>query len=186
MRVLPSAVLAAAMLAAPSLQAASKHTAHSKPAAILAPACEFPADRVAFDIEGLKSQLMVTALACKEQDKYNAFMSRYQPSVAQEEHDLNAYFKRSYGKQYQKAYDDYISNLANVQEQDGLKAGNAFCSNLPAMFDEVMSLHDQSELHDFANSKVIAQPVTFETCTTPPPETAKPRTSRHAGKAKHA
>jgi hypothetical protein len=125
--------------------------------------------RTAFDIEGLKSQLMVTALACQQQDKYNAFMTRYQPTVAAQEHALNAYFKRAYGRAAEKAYDDYISNLANIQEQDGLKAGTAFCENLATMFNEVMSLHDSSELHDFVNSKTIAQPVTFETCSAAPP-----------------
>ena len=181
MRLLTSAVLAASLLAAPALQAATKHGRTSK-AVVLAPACEFEADRTAFEIEGLKSQLMVTALACHQQDKYNSFMSRYQPDVAREESNLSAYFKRSYGKQSTKAYDDYISNLANIQEQDGLKAGTAFCSNLGNMFDEVMSLHSASELHDFTNAKVIAQPITFETCTGTPPVSTR---ARHS-KSKHA
>jgi hypothetical protein len=182
MRHVSSVLLAAGLFTAPLLSsAATKHTSH--PRAVAAPACEFPSDRAAFDIEGLKSELMVTALACKQQDRYNAFMSRFQPAVAAEEHDLNAYFKRSYGRSAEKAYDDYISNLANIQEQDGLKAGTAFCDNLATMFSEVMSLHDSSELHDFANSKTIAQPVTFEMCTAAPP--AAPSSHRH-GKSKHA
>jgi hypothetical protein len=187
--ILAGAGLSVFLLSMPAPQAAPRHPAakHTSAAAsAIAPACEYPDDQRAFDIEGLKSQLMVTALVCKQQDKYNAFMSRYQPDVAQEERALNAYFKRSYGKSYQKAYDEYITNLADIQEQDGLKAGNAFCDNLPAMFDEVMSLHDSSELHDFANSKAIAQPVTFESCPAlaPTPATHKPR--RAGGKAKHA
>ncbi len=185
MRLLTSAVLAASLLAAPALQATTKHVKSSRATPVLAPACEFESDRTAFEIEGLKSQLMVTALACKQQDKYNAFMSRYQPDVAREEADLSAYFKRSYGKQSTKAYDDYISNLANIQEQDGLKAGTAFCSNLSAMFDEVMSLHSASELHDFTNAKVIAQPITFQECTGVPPASTRGK-ARHTSKTKHA
>jgi hypothetical protein len=185
MRVTSSALLAVGLFMAPILSNATttKHTSHAPVTAQAAPACEFPSDRTAFDIEGLKSELMVTALACKQQDRYNEFMTRYQPTVAAEEHNLNAYFKRSYGRSAQKAYDDYISNLANIQEQDGLKAGTAFCDNLATMFSEVMSLHDSSELHDFANSKTIAQPVTFEMCTAPPP--AEPRGHKHS-KSKHA
>jgi len=182
MRVLPPALLTAGLFLAPLMSNAATHKSHGKAPAVAAAACQFPADRAAFDIEGLKSELMVTALACKQQDRYNAFMTRYQPTVAAEEHDLNTYFKRSYGRSAQKAYDDYISNLANIQEQDGLKAGTAFCDNLATMFSEVMSLHDSTELHDFANAKTIAQPVTFETCAAPPPVT---RTARH-GKSKHA
>ena len=186
MRTISIALLAAGLLAAPALQAATKRSTHQHAAVLAAPACEFPDDRTAFDIEGLKSELMVTALACKQQDKYNAFMSRYQPDVAREERNLAAYFKRSYGKQSQKAYDEYITNLADVQEQDGLKGGTALCNNLPAMFDEVMSLHDSSELHDFTNSKMIAQPITFETCTGTPPSSASSHRAKHVARsAKH-
>jgi hypothetical protein len=172
--------LLAGIIAAPILSsAATKRTHHYVPRAT--PACEFPADRTAFDIEGLKSELMVTALACKQQDRYNAFMSRFQPTVAAEEHDLNAYFRRSYGRGAQKAYDDYISNLANIQSEDSLKSGTAFCDNIAEMFDEVQALHDSAELHEFANAKTIAQPVTFENCAAAAPGgvTHSKRSSRH-------
>ncbi len=180
MRITTTALLAAGLLAAPSLQAATKHAGRSHTAAMAAPACEFAGDRAAFDIEGLKSQLMVTALACKQQDKYNAFMARFQPDVAREEADLAAFFKRSYGKSWQKSYDEYITNLADVQEQDGLKGGSALCSYLPVMFDEVMSLHDSSELHDFSNSKMIAQPIDFKTCAGPAPAASTAHKSKHS------
>ena len=100
-----SIALAAGLLAAPCLHATPKRSSHPRAAILAAPSCQFPADRTALDIEGLKSELMVTALACKQQDKYNIFMSRYQPDVAREERTLAAYFKRSYGKLSQKAYD---------------------------------------------------------------------------------
>ncbi len=183
MRIATTALLAAGLLAAPSLHAASKRPSHARVVPMAAPACEYPADRKAFEIEGLKSQLMVTALACKQQDKYNAFMSRYQPDVAREEQNLGQYFKRSYGRGSQKAYDEYITNLADIQEQDGLKAGTALCDNLPAMFDEVLSLHDSSELHDYVNSKLIAQPIAFQTCSGTPPAEATSHRSRHSTKS---
>ncbi len=186
MRLLTFGVLTACVLATPTLHATTKHVRHGHASTVVAPTCEFPADRAAFEIEGLKSQLMVTALACKQQDKYNTFMSRYQPDVARVEQSLTAFFKRSYGKQSQKAYDEYITNLADVQEQDGLKAGTALCDNLPAMFDEVMSLHDSSELHDYVNSKVIAQPIDFHQCTGAPPATSSHRTKRVSHSSKNS
>ncbi len=187
MRLLPATLLAAGLLASPCLQAATKHTRSGKAVAVGAPACEFEADRTAFDIEGLKSQLMLTALACKKQDRYNEFMSRYKPQVASAEAGLATYFKRSYGRQGQTQYDVYITNLADEQEKDGLKSGTAYCENLEVMFDEVMSLHNASELHDFTNAKTIVQPITFETCTGAPPASAGSRKARHASsKAKPA
>jgi hypothetical protein len=178
---LMSAAIALAMLASPMADAAKSLT--SAKVAPINP-CTYEGDRVAFDIEGLKSQLMVTALVCKQQDHYNDFMARYRPDLVTSERELGAYFKRVDGRAAQKAYDDYISNLANVQEQDGLKAGTAFCDNLPDLFDEVMALHDSAELDEFANSQAIVQPVAFEMCTTvaAPPTTV--RRVKHT-RAKH-
>ena len=176
MRKITIALLTTGLLVAPSVQASTKRTHHKS--VLPPPACQFDGDRSAFDIEGLKSELMVTALVCKKQDRYNVFMSRYQPDVQRQEVVLAAYFKRSYGKSNQKAYDEYITNLADVQEQDGLKAGTAFCDNLPAMFDEVMSLHDSSELLDYTHSKPMAQPMDFAMCTGAPP-TLPASKSRH-------
>ncbi len=160
MRRLLISVLSAGLAAGPAL-ARVQHTARVE-------TCTNLADRTAFDTEGLKSELMVTALTCKQQDKYNGFMRTYQPDVATQEHELSAYFKRAYGRAGSKAYDDYISNLANVQEQDGLKAGSAFCQIFSNMFDEVMSLHDGTELADYAHSQAIVQPVAFTTCSDVP------------------
>jgi len=141
------------------------------PALAVPNTCTKDADRAAFDTVALKSELMVTALVCKQQDQYNAFMHTYQPSVAGEEKDLAAYFKRAYGRQYQKAYDDYISNLANAQSDEGLKMGTAFCETYTEMFNEVQSLHSGTELADYAHSKALVQPVSFQTCAEMP---AKP------------
>jgi hypothetical protein len=183
---LAAGLLAAGLVASPGLHAATKHAKASKAVAVGAPACEFEADRTAFDIEGLKSQLMLTALACKKQDQYNAFMSRYKPAVASAEAGLASYFKRSYGRQGQTQYDAYITNLADEQEKDGLKSGTAYCDNLNVMFDEVMSLHNASELHDFTNAKVIVQPITFETCTGAPPASTRTKARHVSAKTKHA
>jgi hypothetical protein len=176
MRVLPT-FLAACLLTAPGLA----KTNAGKAVVRAADPCTREADRQAFDIEGLKSQLMVTVEMCKggASDKYNEFMTSYKPRIAGEEKDLNAYFKRVYGRQSQKAYDDYITNLANVQAQEATKAGTAYCDILPDMFDEVLSLHDSSELLDYAHSKPIVQPVAFSTCTDLPAKASKAVRTRH-------
>jgi hypothetical protein len=177
-----SAALALAMLASPMADAARSKTSKAVPSN----PCTYEGDRKAFDIEGLKSELMVTALVCKDQDRYNDFMGRYKPDLVVQERALGAYFKRVNGRASQKAYDDYISNLANVQEQDGLKAGTAFCDNLPDLFDEVMALHNSDELDEFANSQAIVQPVAFQTCTTVAAPPATVRRVKHTRKAAKA
>ncbi|HTR16790.1 MAG TPA: hypothetical protein VMI52_07135 [Acetobacteraceae bacterium] len=150
MRILLSGLVAAGLLTSSFAQAIEP--------------CARPADQTAFNVEGLKSELMVTALSCHAQNKYNAFMARYKGDIAANESALDAYFKRTYGRSAQKAHDDYITQLANVQSEDGLQAGTAFCDTFASMFDEVQALHDGSELPDYASAKDIVQPVSLTSC----------------------
>ena len=121
----------------------------------------------AFDVAGLKSELMVTALSCNEQDKYNAFVSKFHPDLIAEEEALNKYFNRAFGRGALKAHDDYITQLANVQADKGLSAGVAFCEQRAAMFDEVASLDTTTDLVEYAHGKDIEQPADFVTCSAP-------------------
>ncbi len=188
MRAVSPALLAAGLLlVAPNLEAATKHKVGKVATGSLGtPACVFDEDRAAFDIEGLKSQLMVTAVQCgpEAHDKYGAFMNRYLPQVAAAEGVLHHYFDRSYGKAGSKQYDEYMTQLADNQEQVGLKAGTAYCQNLALMYDEVLSLHDGSELHEYSNAKLLYQPASFDTCSGAPPAAVKSKV-RHS-KSKHA
>ncbi len=190
MRFVTLAVLAGGLvLGAPGLQATTKHHSSKSSASSSMTgslACVYDADREAFDIEGLKSQLMVTAETCGQDahDKYGTFMTRYHPQVVSAEDDLHRYFNRSYGKTGSKAYDEYMTQLADNQEQVGLKAGTAYCDNLNTMYDEVLSLHDGSELHDYSNSKMLYQPASFTTCSGAPPVVTTAKKSRHSTHAK--
>ena len=190
MRTFCRALLAAGLLFTGSdVLAKTRHATHARLAAPLGtPACVFDRERDAFDIEGLKSQMMVTATTCRgdAQAHYNGFMSRYLPVVAGAENTLHNYFNRSYGKAGSKQYDEYMTQLADNQEQAGLKAGTAYCDNLNVMFDEVASLHNPSELHDYSNSKMLYQPVSLSTCSgTPPPEPVSRKAKHVSHAAKH-
>ncbi len=129
--------------------------------------CARPADRHAFDVTGLKSQLMVTALTCNVNEKYNEFVVKYRPDLMSSDKALGAYFSRAYGRQAQKQHDDYITQLANSQSQNGLKRGTQFCAENASIFDEVQALKGGAELPDFAAGKALSQPVSLTTCTTP-------------------
>jgi hypothetical protein len=129
--------------------------------------CARPADKTAFDVAGLKSQLMVTAITCEATERYNAFILRYRPNLVAEEKVLTAYFNRTFGKRAQAEHDDYITSLANSQSQNGLKAGTGFCAQNMAMFDQVMALRGGAELPDFATGKSPVQPIALVVCSTP-------------------
>ncbi|WP_068168011.1 hypothetical protein [Neokomagataea thailandica] len=134
----------------------------------------------AFDVAGLKSELMVTALSCKTQDRYNAFVSKFRPALLDAENRLNTYFRDTYGRRAQAAHDDYVTQLADIQSLGGLKSGTVFCAQREAMFDETAALQTASDLAHYAEAKDVAQPASYETCSAP---AATDRRSRH-GEAK--
>ncbi len=129
--------------------------------------CARPADKTAFDVAGLKTQLMVTAITCEASERYNGFVTRYRSDLVAQEKVLTAYFNRNFGRQAQAQHDEYITSLANAQSHSGLAAGASFCQQNMAAFDDVMKLHGGVELADFATGKAPVQPIELTLCAVP-------------------
>ena len=134
--------------------------------------CVRPADVTALDVTGLKTNLMVTALTCNADSRYNAFVTKYQPELVNQDKVLTSYFSRAHGRQGRTRQDDYVTQLANSQSQAGIKQGSLFCSrNLPT-FDEVMALRSSAELADYAAAKSVSQPINVSSCGSAPERAA--------------
>lgn len=152
MRIMTSALLAAGLLSA--------GIAAAQP-------CARPTDAVALDIASLKSKLMVTALTCNQQDRYNDFVQRFRSDLMTHERALHAYFVRAFGGRAQREHDDYITSLANTQSQTGIRQGTLFCQQNIGIFAEVMALAKGSDLPGYAAAKHLAQPVEVVACPAP-------------------
>ena len=139
--------------------------------------CARPADVTAFDIAGLKSKLMVTALTCSQQDRYNDFVQRFRSELMTQERALHAYFARVSGGRAQHAHDDYITSLANTQSENGIRQGTLFCQQNVGLFTEVLTLTKGTELSTFAASKQLPQPIEVSACP-PPVRTAQATSTR--------
>jgi hypothetical protein len=130
--------------------------------------CAKPADVSAFDIASLKSKLMVTALTCNQQDRYNEFVQRFRSDLMSQERALHAYFARSFaGARAQREHDDYITSLANTQSQNGIKQGTWYCQLNVGIFTEVLALQKGSDLAGYAASKTLPQPIEVVACPVP-------------------
>lgn len=136
-------------------------------AAAFAGQCGNNPAKEAFQVQGLKSELMVTALTCNSQDKYNAFVAKFRKHLTAEERTLDHYFSTTYGRRAKAEHDDYITQLANIQSEEGLKSGTIFCMQRTSMFDEVAALDSAADLSDYAEAKNIAQPISYEVCEAP-------------------
>jgi hypothetical protein len=143
--------------------------------------CARPAEHAALDIAGLKSQLMVTALTCHAEDRYNAFMAKYRPDLVGEERVFGSYFSRTYGRTGQAHQDDFVTQVANSRSELGVHQGSLFCDHNMAIFDEVMALKDSNELQQYAAGRTTGSPVTAECPDTPDRATrsAARTTGRH-------
>ena len=155
---LAGGILAVALLAMPSAEAAAPCTAE--------------ANRSLFELEALKSELMVLATNCQEQDRYNAFVRRYQPELANTERELGRYFKAAYGRKAQHEQDAYVTALANAQSEQAHVIGADFCPRNGALFQEVMALRGASDLPAFAAGQDLV-PTDLGACTAAPAPAVK-------------
>ncbi len=130
----------------------------------LADPCARTDEMQAFDVASLKSELMVTAITCQLQDRYNDFVVRYQPELRADERALSRYFSRAAGRHAQQSHDDYITSLANTQSEEGVQQGTLFCQRHLSLFDEVMALKSAKELPAYAEGKSLAQPIGIVEC----------------------
>jgi hypothetical protein len=130
--------------------------------------CAKPADVSAFAIAGLKSKLMITALTCSQQDRYNEFVQRFRSDLVSQERALHAYFARAFGGgRAQREHDDYITSLANTVSQSGIRQGTWYCQQNVGIFTEVLALQKGFDLAGYAASKSLPQPVGIVACPVP-------------------
>ena len=107
----------------------------------------------AFNVIGLKSALMVGALSCSMQDKYDTFVTTFQPHILAEQHVMDAYFRRTGGHHSQADEDSFVTLLANNQSVGGLAQGAVFCLNNQAEFNAVLTLKSPEALDAFVTDQ---------------------------------
>ncbi len=127
-------------------------------------ACVSPTDREALDVAGLKTQLMVQTLTCKNDDEYNAFINKFKPDLTSDERTTSNYFSKTYGRNGQKRHDEYLTLLANSKADSSQKDGSRFCAHNEELFKEVMALKNGAELKEFAAGRSTGQPNNMPVC----------------------
>jgi hypothetical protein len=126
--------------------------------------CSSLSDQSAFEVQALRSELMVLATGCHEDDRYNAFIRRFQADLQGNERAINAYFQHRYGRAAQTEHDRFVTDLANAISRQGSDLGGDFCPRNGLIFDEVLALKSATELADFAAGKDLV-PSSIAICT---------------------
>ncbi|TCZ66559.1 hypothetical protein [Roseicella aquatilis] len=136
-RRLAALLTAAALLGQPALAAAR---------------CTNETEQAVFEVEALKSELMVVATTCKgnNEDRYNDFVTKYRQALVASNRELGNYFARRGG---QRQVDVFITELANARSNNARQLGSDFCSRNSGLFTEVMALETVTDLPAYAATK---------------------------------
>ena len=126
--------------------------------------CSSLSDQSAFEVQALRSELMVLATGCQDDARYNAFIRRYQADLQANEREIRAYFQQRYGKSADTEHDRFVTDLANAISRQGSDLGGDFCHRNGLIFNEVLALQSASELSDFAAGKDLV-PASVQICT---------------------
>jgi hypothetical protein len=136
--------------------------------------CASAADQSAFEVQALRSELMVLATGCRDDDRYNAFIRRFQADLQGNERAVNAYFQHRYGRAAQTEHDRFVTDLANAMSRQGSDLGGDFCPRNGLIFGEVLALPSPTDLADFAAGKNLV-PASVDICTPMPSSAAATR-----------
>jgi hypothetical protein len=140
--------------------------------------CLQPHERSVVEVAALRSQLMVLATGCQQDDRYNAFIRKYQSDLMGNEKAVGDVFKRIYGKRAQQEHDRFTTDLANGESSAGMHLGTDFCQRNGMLFTEVMALHSADELPPYAAGKDLV-PTTLDVCPPPPPARKQGAAAKH-------
>jgi hypothetical protein len=133
-------------------------------AAMAAPQrCADPDQQELFEVAALKTELMVVATTCDQEDNYNAFITRYRSSLSNNDNAVIRHFTGRDRRAGQKANDTFITNLANSRAQEANRVGSDFCNRNARLFKEVMGLNNAAELPAYAAAKDLI-PVSMGAC----------------------
>jgi hypothetical protein len=136
--------------------------------------CSSVSDQSAFEVQALRSELMVLATGCHDDEQYNAFIRRYQADLQANERSINAYFQHRYGRAAQVEHDRFVTDLANAISRQGSDLGGDFCPRNGLIFNEVLALQSATELTDFAAGKNLV-PGSVQICAPMPSSAATVR-----------
>jgi hypothetical protein len=142
----------------------------------IAQSCLQSAERAAFDVRALQSQLMVAALACNKDNEYNAFVRKFQGDLASAYRGIQGHFRRTAGNAHQRELDGFITQLANAHSQDGIRAGSQFCPLVAPLFQHAMAQPDAQALASFAQERNVLNPLGTPECQSAPAAATPSRT----------
>ncbi len=134
-------------------------------APVFAAPCWTTAEKSAYEVRGLQTMLMVTALKCSAmggsatRDSYSHFVTVIRPALGASAAVMLAHFKKLYGTQAQAAMDASVTQLANQFSN----AESADDSCVKAVEIATNAAQDETTLKRVAET-IVAMPTDAQIC----------------------
>lgn len=130
----------------------------------LAGTCASPSEKAALDVRVLQSELMVAALTCGENARYNAFVEKFHPQLVGFGQALKSYFARAFGTSGEYQMDHFVTRLANDATTRRTQFSMPqYCSNSVNLFNAVLGV-DSGALGDYVTQTAFAGGSGIESC----------------------
>jgi hypothetical protein len=120
--------------------------------ALAAGDCALRAEKAALDMRVLQTELVVAALNCKQSDKYNTFVHKFESKLTDLGAAFRQYFVRVYGEAGETRMNELVTRLANAAVIRSWDWGAYYCPTEAQMFDYVLWLKPD-QLVSFAASR---------------------------------
>jgi hypothetical protein len=123
--------------------------------------CVRPGDEAALNSKALQSELMVSALACEETARYNAWVRKFEFELVANGTVLKRMFRQAYGAAAEMRLGQFVTALANDAAGRSAVEKAGFCLAAARVFDRVLPMNgleflafvagpDFAGRHDFA------------------------------------
>lgn len=100
--------------------------------------CADPDDQTAVRTKTLQTELMVAALRCDGNRRYNQFVRKFEQDLIAQGIQLRAYFERAYGASAERRLNRFVTFLANAASLSSLDSGKNYCASAEVLFDQVL------------------------------------------------
>ena len=123
--------------------------------------CVRPGDEAALHSKALQSELMVSALACAETERYNAWARKFESELVVNGAVLKRMFRQAYGADGDTRLGQFVTALANDAAGRSATEKAGFCAATARVFERVLPMNapefrafvagpDFAGRHDFA------------------------------------
>ncbi|MEK7244392.1 MAG: hypothetical protein AAB223_00025, partial [Pseudomonadota bacterium] len=107
----------------------------------LASVCVRPGDEAALNSKALQSELMVSALACEESARYNAWARKFESELVANGALLKRVFRQAYGAAADARLGQFVTALANDAAHRSAVEKAGFCTTAAGVFDRVLPMN---------------------------------------------